>query len=295
MAASQRQFWAAPAFLRATRSVILHDMDDHRNKRNNRGHWKLALSELSCCAFVLLLLFLIKQSLIILGCSSGICALYSRIYPWLMVSIPIACVVWIMVSAMYPSARRGGKLYGLFSRSNYLCVAINGLIGVLCGAALINTLLMFVANPLRNDGPADMTILYDRGSMSEWMVRELATPLALELRPRHIQVAALPLEEKTLAASLAAASYVAVLSHGDDGKVYTTRPLRPYTFGQFASFPKGNLKWIYFSACYLGIDGYDALWRKAMEPADIFLYDRESAILEHAFWLLFRAKSAISR
>lgn len=212
-----------------------------------------------------------------------------------MVFIPIACVAWIIVSVVHPSARRGAKLYGHFSRSNYFCVAINGLIGVLCSAALINTLIMFVANPLRSDGPAEMTILYDRGSMSEWMVRELATPLALELRSRHIQVAVLALEEKNLAASLADASYVVVLSHGNEGKVYTTRSLRPYTSEQFAALPKENLKWIYFSACYLGIDGYDAQWRKAMEPAEAFLYNRESAILEHVFWLLFRAKSVISR
>jgi len=270
-------------------------MDEHPGEQNNSQHWKLVFSELSCCAFVLLLLFLIKQFLITLNCTSKACAVYSWIYYWLMALIPILCVAYIVVDAVHPFGRLRKELYGLFSRVKYLCIAINSGIGILCGVALINTLLMLVANPLQSDRPREMTILYDKGSMSEYVVRELATPLAFELRPQHIQVSVLPLEEENLAASFMAAKYIVVLSHGDDGKVYTTRPLRPYTSGQFATLPKGNLRWIYFSACDLGIDGYDAGWRQAMEPVETILYDRESAVLEHVFWLLFRAKSLISR
>jgi hypothetical protein len=43
------------------------------------------------------------------------------------------------------------------------------------------------------------------------------------------------------------------------------------------------------------MDGNDEKWKEAMAPAEITIYDRESAVLEHMIWLIFRGKRIIKR
>lgn len=265
-----------------------------RMKRYPRNeNWLLMVSEISFCAFIVLALFIVKQLMIIANWKTRIYSLYSSVYYWLIVIIPLLCVLYILADAIHPIASVRSKLYGMIKKWEILFVMINVCIACIVILATINTILMLLYGPIQHDKPAEITILYDSGTLHKLVVQELATPLIFEMGLSKNKTALLPLEEKNLGDSLNEAKYLIVLSHGEGGKVYSTNPLTPYTFDQFGKYMKGQLKLVYFSACYLGSNGYAKRWEEVMAPARTILYSRESAILEHVVWLVFRARHAI--
>jgi hypothetical protein len=263
----------------------------HKNKNDNK-RYLIAVSEISFAFFLVLVLFLIKQLIIIYSCKSNICRIYSSVYYCLIIVIPVLCTASIIIDIINGFSTRKGFSSIVYGQA-FLFGIINIFIGALILLAIINTTIMLLIQPVQNDKPREMTILYDPGSLNGMLVCELATPLALEMIKNNIRVSVLPIDEDNIKMTFRISEYVVVLSHGDDGKVYTTKPLKPYENYHFKKLDKGILKLVYFSACNLGINGYDSKWENAMRPAKVILYNRESAVIEHIIWLLFKAKSTI--
>jgi len=49
---------------------------------------------------------------------------------------------------------------------------------------------------------------------------------------------------------------------------------------------------VYLTACHGGDAAIE--WREALAPATVISFDRNSAVLEHAFWLWFRAPGVVA-
>jgi len=266
-----------------------------RDKDAPHNRLAVILSEISSTVFIIIILFLIKQIPIILDYKNEVYSVYSKIYPWLIMTLPILCAVYIVADALHPFVRARRKADAIFGKWRILCIVLNTVVGTLAGLLLINTVAALVVSPAQNSGPSKITVLYDAGSMNIFVVRELATPLILETGTGKSDFSILPLSENSFIESVRQATYLIVLSHGEDGKMYSTRPLEPYEYSLFGNIKKENLRLVYFSACYLGVKGYGEKWRQAMMPAKTILYDRESAMLEHGIWMVFRAKDEMER
>ncbi len=238
---------------------------------------------------------MIRQALIILNWKTKIFTIYSDIYYWIIVIIPSLCVLYVLVDLFHPIINLRKKLNIFFQKIKVLLLVVNVILGFLVAGIILNSILMVFVIPEDSQQASEVTIIYDSGSLNKIMVKELATPMVVELGIDKTQVSILPLTEKNIEAGINESRYLIVLSHGAGGKVYATNPLQAYTYEELERIPKRNLKLVYFSACYLGMDGNDEKWKEAMAPAEITIYDRESAVLEHMIWLIFRGKRIIKR
>jgi len=270
-------------------------MPEDKNKDTPRNRLAVISTEISFTIHSIIILFILKQIPIILDCKNEIYLLYSEIYPWLITVLPVLCGVYIIVDLLHPFVRVRRKIDAIFRKRRILCIVLNTVVGTLAGLLLVNTIATLIVSSPQNNKPSKITILYDTGSMNRFAVRELATPLILEAGIKKSDFSVLPLSANSLVESVRQATYLIVLSHGDDGKAYSTHPLKSYEYSLFERIKKENLRLAYFSACYLGVKGYREKWRQAMKPAKIILYDRESAMLEHGIWLVFKAKGEMER
>lgn len=257
--------------------------------------WYLIVSEISLSAFIVLVLFLIRQTLIILNWKTKIFTIYSDIYYWVIVIIPGICVVYVLIDLFHPIISLRRKVNAFFLKIKVLLLVVNMILGFIVVCIILNSIVMKFVIPEDSQQASEVTIIYDSGSLNRLMVKELATPMVVELDIDKTQLSILPLNEKNIEAGINGSRYLIVLSHGAGGKVYSTNPLQAYTYEELERIPKPDLKLVYFSACYLGMDGNDVKWKEAMAPAEIIVYDRESAVLEHIVWLLFKGKEIIKR
>lgn len=265
-----------------------------KEKKQNK-RLRVILTEISSIVFVIFVLFLIKQILIILNWKNEVYRVYSIIYYWIIITVPILFCAYIIVDIFHPFIRIRGKITSTIKKWKIGFIIINTIIGALAGLMLITTIVALIITPTVSSKPLKITFLYDTGSMSRFMVQEFATPVLVELGIDKKELAILPLSNNSFVESVKEATYLIVLSHGEEGKVYSTKPLNEYEYSLFEGIQKENLKLVYFSACYLGINGYKEKWKQAMMPARTILYDRESAVLEHIIWIVFNAKSSITR
>jgi hypothetical protein len=151
--------------------------------------------------------------------------------------------------------------------------------------------LLNIISPIQNKSISEVSVLYDEGSLIEFFVKPLFTPLAINAKRNNIQVSVQPLSEDSIIKSLTTSKYLFILSHGSDGKMYSTNPLTAYSCELFSRINKGKLMYAYFTACDLGYNGNHANWISAMEPAKIVIYDRESSILENVVFILSTSKN----
>ena len=266
-------------------------MPNDTEKQRNRV--AVILTEASSVAFILLILFLLKQVSVILGGGNGVSQAYSWAYYRLIKTIPVLFGVYIAVDLFHPIAGAREKIGQFIRKWRIGFAVINTVIGVLAGLLLINTILaLIIASPV-NSRPARVTFLYDAGSMSRFMVQELAAPFLLESGIDRAELAILPLNEQSFAESVKEATCLIALSHGEAGKVYSTNPLKAYEYSLFEGLRKEALKLVYLSGCHVGEGGYAEKWKNAMAPAKTIVYDRESAVLEHIIWVVFRAKAEL--
>ena len=266
-------------------------MPDDTEKKES--HVTVILTEVSSIAFILLILFLLKQVPIILDSKNGVFQAYSWVYYRLIKTIPVLCGIYIAVDLFHPFTRAREKIALFIRKWRIGFTVINTAIGVLAGLLLINTILALTVVTSGNSRPARVTFLYDAGSMSRFTVQEFATPLILESGIDKTELAILPLSEESFTESVKRAACLIVLSHGEAGKVYSTNPLKAYEYSLFEGMQKGNLKLVYLSGCYVGAGGYMEKWENAMAPAKTIAYDRESAVLEHIVWIAFRANAEL--
>jgi hypothetical protein len=146
---------------------------------------------------------------------------------------------------------------------------------------------------VNDNGPQDITVIYDNSIMNESIVRTLFAPLAISLSNDSKNISAIPINKHNIEDALKKSKFIILLSHGGNGKIYANKPLTEYDCLLFRENNSGDLKYVYFSACYLGINGYKEKWENAMSPAKITIYNRESGILEHVLWIIFKAKNVI--
>lgn len=146
----------------------------------------------------------------------------------------------------------------------------------------------------KEQDPEGFTVLYADvyGPASKNLLKAGFTPLALYLKQINEKVAILPFNESNLKNALVDSKYLFIASHGYDGYLFSG-PDKAYSYMDFANYKKSNLEFVYFSACGLGVDDYSEQWRRIMSPASIIIYDRDSAIMEHVIWILFKSIDAL--
>lgn len=261
---------------------------------NQNKRLKIILTEMSSLVFAILLLFLIKQILIILNWKNEVYRVYSSIYYWMIIAVPILFGLYIIVDILHPFISIRVKITSIIKKWKIAFIIVNSIVGILLGLILVNTIMTIFITPYESSKPLTITFLYDTGAMSKFMVQELATPMLIELGLDKRDLAILPLNNINFVEGVKDAKYLIVLSHGENGKVYSTKPLNAYEYNLFDGIQKNNLRLVYFSACYLGTNNYRVKWKQAMIPAKTILYDRESAVIEHIIWIVFKAKSSIT-
>ena len=266
-------------------------MPNDTEKKEN--HVRVILTEVSSIAFVLLILFLLKQVSVILDNKNWVSQAYSRIYYRLIKTIPVLCGIYIAVDLFHPLVRARENIALFIRKWRIGFAAINTVNGVLAALLLINTISALAVVSSGNSRPARLTFLYDAGSMSRFTVQELAAPLLLESGVGKTELAVLPLSEESFIESVKEATCLIVLSHGEGGKVFSTNPLKAYEHSLFEGTQKRTLKLVYLSGCYVGAGDYMGKWKNAMAPAKTIAYDRESAVLEHIVWIAFRANAEL--
>lgn len=250
-------------------------------------------SEVSLGVLTIIVLFLFKQILIMLDTKSSVYMIYSSLYPFLLVITGIAVAVSITISLLRHLVAKGQRKSIIDFRKRKVFGILNILTGLLFLLLLLNTLGMLILTPSDSKESKVLTVLYDPGSLNRTLIRELITPLAFELRFSKSEISILPITNDNLRSGFENTSYLFVMAHGIDGKLYTTNPLKAYSYSMIRELPKHNLKLVYYSSCYLGVNGNDRNWTEASYPGKVVLYKRESAILEHIIWVVFRAKTII--
>ena len=252
-------------------------------------------SEVSLGILTVIVLFLFKQIPIMLDTKGKVCIAYSSLYPLLLAMSGIAVAVSITISLLWRLVEKR-QIKGIIDfRKRKVFGIINIFIGLLFLLLLLNTFGMLLLTPSDSKGSKELTVLYDPGSLNRTLIRELITPLAFELRFSKSEISILPITSDNLCSGFENASYLLVMAHGIDGELYTTNPLTAYSFSMIHELPKQNLQLVYYSSCYLGVNGNDKNWTEASYPGEVVLYKRESAILEHIIWVAFRAKTIIMK
>jgi hypothetical protein len=253
------------------------------------------LSFLSISIFILLILFLIKQGSMVFLSNSIFTTGYSQIYYILLVSIPIL-LLFSLVLYFLPKFTISSTVNSFLNEHIRIFRIFNIIILGSTILIAVSLILFIILSPIRNNKPGEMTVLFDRGSLCESIVKALFTPLALKMYPDNFNISVLPLNKSNIISSFEISEYVVFLSHGEKGKLYSTSPtLEEYSYQLFKGFSKDNVKFVYFSACYLGVDEYTNKWKNALKPAKVILYNRESAALEHMVWALFQADTFITK
>jgi hypothetical protein len=219
---------------------------------------------------------------------------YSSIYPVLLAIVGVATLIGILIT-FSPQLLNRLRIGAIVFRYKRVFVPLNIFTGLLFLFLLANSTMMLAMTPAVSETPALITVLYDAGSLNRPIIRELITPLVLELGVSRKQISILPINDVNLVSGFGTSTYLLILAHGVDGQLYTTNPLKAYSHEMIDRLSKKSLKLVYYSSCHLGIHGNDKLWVKASHPAKAILYTRESAILEHIVWLIFKARTEIPK
>lgn len=252
-------------------------------------------SEVSLGILTIIVLFLFKQIPIMLDTKGKVFIVYSSLYPFLLAITGIAVAVSITISLFWHLGEKR-QIKGIIDfKKRKVFGIINVFTGLLFLLLLLNTFGMLLLTPSDSKGSKKFTVLYDPGSLNRTLIRELITPLAFELRFSKSEISILPITSDNLCSGFENASYLFVMAHGIDGKLYTTNPLTAYSYSMIHEFQKQNLKLVYYSSCYLGVNGNDKNWTEASYPGEVVLYKRESALLEHIIWVAFTAKTIIMK
>jgi len=250
-------------------------------------------SEVSLGILTVIVLFLFKQIPIMLDTKGELFIVYSSLYPFLLAMTGIAVAVSITISLFWHLVEKR-QIKGIIDfRKRKVFGIINIFTGLLFLLLLLNTLGMLILTPSDSKGAKALTVLYDQGSLNRTLIRELITPLAFELRFSKSEISILPITSDNLRSGFENARYLFIMAHGIDGKLYTTNPLTAYSYSMIRELPKPNLKLVYYSSCYLGVNGNDKNWAEASYPGKVIVYKRESALLEHIMWVVLRAKTII--
>lgn len=136
------------------------------------------------------------------------------------------------------------------------------------------------------------------GPLSEISLKTVLKPLALYLEESNEKIAILPLNKINLKKALNKSKYLFIASHGYNGHIVFDSKSYSYTDFHtdfYIDFDKSNLKFVYFSACKLGVGGNKLNWQRIMSPAEIIIFNRNSAVMEHAFWILFNSIDVVKK
>jgi hypothetical protein len=142
--------------------------------------------------------------------------------------------------------------------------------------------------------PAEVYLLYDAEIAPRWMATLGGYRLTHAAIARWGQGAAAvaPITQESLHEALAYGRLVFLATHGLSGRILTCgEQLGPRELTSQAP-PGKNLRFVYLTACHGGDAGLE--WREALAPARVVSFDRNSAALEHAFWLWFRAPGVVA-
>ncbi len=250
-------------------------------------------SEVSLGVFTVIVLFLLKQIPIILNTKNSIYVTYSSLYHFLLAMTGIATVIGISISLLQHVVSKWPGKYLIDFRKRKVFGILNILTSLLFLLLLLNILGMLILTPSDSKESKVLTVLYDPGSLNKTLIRELITPLAFELKFPKSEISILPITNDNLRSGFENSSYLFVMAHGINGELYTTNPLTAYSYSMIRELPKQNLQLVYYSSCYLGVNGNDNNWTEASYPGEVVLYKRESALLEHIIWVVFKAKTII--
>jgi hypothetical protein len=197
----------------------------------------------------------------------------------------------------------------LAARRGCLRTAAAAHLAAYAGIALVIGLVAHAAALCREEGPADVYVLYDdMGVAPRWLFRLGAYRIARAARQRWGpgSTAVAPLDASHLADALRRGRVLILLCHGREGMILKEdlsvlpppcrepgqSPAPPFVYVQegeprpdrWQTVPVGgNLRLAYITACDGGL--YADRWRQALAPAEVVTFDRLSAMLEHAGWL----------
>jgi hypothetical protein len=258
-----------------------------------RPRYWIAISAVALCIVEIFVLFLVRQLTYILCDKTLIFVIYGYFYIFAIIAIPLFILLYIAAQQISGNKKVDMLFNGIYANNKRLINSINYVVYITVIAIISIGIVFELICPAKMSALGDLTVLYDKGSLNSYIVRTLIAPIAIDLDKNGEKVGMMELNNESIEKALHGSKYLIILSHGGDGKLYSTNPLVPYGSDEFRKMNNGSVKFAYFSACDLGINGNDLKWKSAMLPGKTVLYDRDSGILEHIIWLNFKGRNEI--
>jgi hypothetical protein len=229
--------------------------------------------------------------------------------------LPFLCwlAVWLVgvVCALRGSSRSLPLMGRLTRAPRLLTLAFAGNLALLTGFVLVTVLALHASSLTRQEGPAEVYILYDdSGVVPRWLFNLGAYRISLAAIQRwgRGSVVVAPLEEDELRLALQHGRFIFLACHGQGGDIVTgdaliAPPLLEWEshesrcvwvarydqeghYGAWKTLEVGeNLRFVYNAACDGGCKAEE--WERALAPARVRTFDRLSAVAEHIVWLWF--------
>jgi hypothetical protein len=191
-------------------------------------------------------------------------------------SRPLPLIAWL--------ARRP-RLTGLALVGNSVHLAL---------VVLVVGLAIHASSLAREDtAPAPVYYLYDNRDhafLGTWGQKLFCYRIA---RVAHEQwgpgsVVVAPITVENFRAAVTDGRFVVLISHGERGAFTTVEDLGIWPdFPGRTATPGKDLQFVYMSACHGGDKASE--WERSFAPTEVLTFDRDSAALEHLWWLWFDA------
>ena len=250
-----------------------------------RPNYWIAISAVALCIIEVFILFFIRQLTYILCDKTLIFVIYGYFYIFAIIINPLFVLLYIAAQQISRNKKADMFFDGIYANNKEFINKINYFVYMTVIAIISIGFVLELICPAKMGDIGDLTVLYDKGSLNSYIVRTLIAPIAIDLDKNGKNVGMMELNNESIEKALYRLKYLIILSHGDNGKLYSTNPLIPYTSDEFRKMNNGSVKFVYFSACDLGRNGNGLKWKSAMLPGKTILYDRDSGILEHIIWL----------